>query len=198
MTLSIFYPPRLIRFVAALYFTSSFTIEKIFELKLCELSGQSCVVTISYNLANSMKSLTLYRWLCSGMIAVLVALGLGSKAYSGWAEAWVNGYSGDLFYQMFWIWLVGAWWVRGSVPMMALVTFMASALIECSQLIEFPAAWQAQFWWRWLLGSHFSWADFVHYAVGSALGAVSLSWLRKRLSIAYADKNSAQRMVGGG
>jgi hypothetical protein len=145
-----------------------------------------------------MKSLTLYRLLCSGVIAILVALGLGSKAYSGWAEAWVHGYSGDLFYQMFWIWLVGAWWVRWPVRAIAIATFIASALIECSQLIEFPAAWQAQLWWRWLLGSHFSIADFVYYAAGSALGAVSLSWLRQRLGVTRANKNSAQRMVGGG
>lgn len=55
-----------------------------------------------------MKALTGYRLLCSIVIGILVALGLGSKAYGGWGQDWVRSYSGDVVYEMFWIWLVGA------------------------------------------------------------------------------------------
>ncbi|MGB3295455.1 MAG: DUF2809 domain-containing protein [Phormidesmis sp.] len=127
-----------------------------------------------------MKALTLYRLLCSIVIGILVALGLGSKAYSGWGQTWVQSYSGDVFYEMFWIWLVGAWRMQWRSRHIAAVTFIVSALIECSQLVPFPTQWQVQLWWRLLLGSQFSWADFFYYAVGCGLGAVSLSWLRQR------------------
>ncbi len=142
-----------------------------------------------------MKALTSYRFLGSIVIGLLVALGLGSKAYGGWGQDWVRGYSGDVFYEMFWIWLVGAWWVQWRSRSIAAVTFIISALIECSQLIPFPVQWQAQLWWRLLLGNQFSWADFFYYAIGCGLGAVSLSGLQQRFGIAYGDRNGIERMV---
>ncbi len=131
--------------------------------------------------------MTLYRLLCSVVILILVALGLGSKAYSGWGEAWVQGYSGDLLYQMFWIWLVGSVKVRWRVENIAAIAFLISAIIECSQLIPFPAAWQAQLWWRLLLGTRFSGLDFVYYAIGCVVGAISLSWLKRRMGLKSAQ-----------
>lgn len=145
-----------------------------------------------------MKALTGYRLLDSIAIGLLVALGLGSKAYDGWGQNWVRSYSGDVVYEMFWIWLVGVWRVQWRSHSIAIFTFVVSALIECSQIIPFPIQWQAQLWWRLLLGSQFSWADFLYYAVGCGLGAVSLSCLRQKLGIAHGDRNSIERMVSRG
>ena len=134
-----------------------------------------------------MKAYTGYRLLCFVGIGLLVALGLGSKAYSGWGQDWVRNYSGDVLYEMLWIWLVGAWRVKWRSRPIAVTVFIITALIECAQLIPFPPQWQAQLWWRLLLGTQFSWADFFYYAIGCGLGAVSLSWLRQRFGIAYGD-----------
>ncbi len=129
------------------------------------------------------KMLMLYLLICAVVLVVLVALGLGSKAYSGWGQGWIHDFSGDVLYEMFWIWLFGAWQLRWRVKRIAIATFLVTALIEFSQIIPFPPAWQAQLWWRLLLGSAFSWPDFVCYAAGCGLGAISLSWLRNRLGL---------------
>ncbi len=127
--------------------------------------------------------LTLYRLICAVVLLVLVVLGLGSKFYSGWAQGWIHNFSGDVLYEMFWIWLVGAWQLRWRVGRIAIATFLITAAIEISQLIPFPDAWQAQLWWRLLLGTSFSWPDFPCYAAGCWLGAISLSWLRNRMGL---------------
>ena len=95
-----------------------------------------------------MKSVLLYRFLCGVAIALIVALGLGTKFYSSWEPAWISDFLGDALYEMAWIWLVGVIWVRWRVERIAIAVFLITALIECSQLIDFPAAWKAQLWWR--------------------------------------------------
>ncbi|MEL7330495.1 MAG: DUF2809 domain-containing protein [Cyanobacteria bacterium J06559_1] len=132
-----------------------------------------------------MKAITRYRLLCSVCLGVLVALGLCSK-FSGttWGYAWVNDMAGDALYEIFWIWLVGSTKVCWRVGRIAIATFLVTATIECTQLIAFPEAWTAQLWWRLLLGTHFSWLDFIYYALGCTVGALSLIWLRARLGLA--------------
>ncbi len=160
---------------------------------VCELARSTSVAIGSGNkshlttmmLANSLKPLTRYRIFCSVVIAILVALGLGSKVYSGWAQGWVNHSSGDVLYEMLWIWLVGSWRVRWSVKRIVIATFLITAIIEFTQLIPFPAVWQAQLWWRLLLGSTFTLGDFFHYAIGCILGAFTLIWTQRRLIPSY-------------
>ncbi|MGB3767292.1 MAG: DUF2809 domain-containing protein [Phormidesmis sp.] len=129
-----------------------------------------------------MKPLTLYRLLCIGAIALIVALGLSTKAYTGWGYEWVNNCFGDVLYEMAWIWFAGAIKPRWAASKIAIAIFIITSAIEFSQLISFPDAWTDQLWWRLLLGTHFDWGDFLYYAVGCVLGAVSLIWLRRSLS----------------
>jgi hypothetical protein len=136
-----------------------------------------------YQMTRFTKVPLLYRLICAAVLLVLVALGLGSKAYSGWGQGWIHDFSGDVLYEMFWIWLVGGWQLRWRVERIAIATFIITAIIEVSQLIAFPAAWQTQLWWRLLLGTSFSWPDFPCYAAGALLGAISLTWLRNRLNL---------------
>ncbi|MEM9089880.1 MAG: DUF2809 domain-containing protein, partial [Cyanobacteria bacterium P01_F01_bin.53] len=81
-----------------------------------------------------MKALTGYRLCCAVVLGVWVALGLASKFSGTWGYAWVNDFSGDALYEMFWIWLVGSWKVRWRVAWIAIATFLVTAAIECSQL----------------------------------------------------------------
>lgn len=131
---------------------------------------------------------------CSGL-ALWLALGLGSKAYSGWGEGWVHNYAGDIVYEIFWIWLVGAYRLSWPIRPIAIAVFVATSLIEFSQLLPIPAAWQAQLWWRLLLGTHFAWADFSYYALGCLIGGLSLGGVRshlRRLGAANASNFSSQ------
>jgi len=139
-----------------------------------------------------MKALTGYRLLCSVCMGLLVTLGLCSKFSGTWGYAWVNDMAGDALYEMFWIWLVGSLKVRWRVGRIAIATFLVTSVIECSQLIPFPQAWTAQLWWRLLLGTHFSWPDFIYYALGCVLGGVSLRWLRVRFGLAMPGATGAR------
>ncbi|MEO0758090.1 MAG: DUF2809 domain-containing protein [Cyanobacteria bacterium J06648_16] len=128
-----------------------------------------------------MRSHLTHRLILAAGIALMVALGLGSKAYSGPAARWVNDYSGDILYEIFWIWLIGWFWPRCRSRSVALGVFCVTAVIEFTQLIPFPPQWQAHILWRLLLGTSFSVWDFVYYAVGSLLGGWSLAMLQRRL-----------------
>jgi len=121
-----------------------------------------------------------YRLVLAIGIALMVALGLGSKAYAGRGATWVNHYSGDIVYEVFWIWLVGWFWPRCRAWWVAIAVFLITAVIEFTQLIPFPAAWQSNILWRLLLGTSFSIWDFPYYAIGSALGGLSLAYWQRR------------------
>lgn len=133
--------------------------------------------------AKTMRNVTFYRLLNAIVLGLVVALGLGSKAYSGWGQSWINHFSGDILYEIFWIWLVGAWKVRWRSHHIATVIFVLTAMIEITQLIPVPPSWQAQLWWRLLLGTTFSWADFLYYAIGCILGGLSLFWLKQQFGL---------------
>lgn len=112
-----------------------------------------------------------------------MALGVSKTIYKSWGYLTLFDMVGDVLYEMTWIWFVGAWRVHWSVKKIAIATFLATALVEASQLIPFPKTWTTQLWWRLLLGTHFVWLDFVYYAIGCLLGGISLSWIRKRFGI---------------
>ena len=140
-----------------------------------------------------MRSLTLYRCLCLLGVGVLVAFGVAKTVFNSWGYIWLLDLSGDVIYEVAWIWIVGAWKVRWPVRRIAIATFTVTSLIEISQLIPFPNDWVTQLWWRLLLGTHFAWPDFLYYAVGCCLGGISLSWLRKRLGIRYASRHNLRK-----
>ena len=122
-----------------------------------------------------------YRLINAIGLGILVALGLGSKAYQGWGQVWIQHYSGDIVYEVFWIWLIGFFKPRGKATLIATAVFLATSAIEFSQLIPFPPAWKANLLWKLLLGSQFALWDFPHYALGSLLGGLSLGILQKQL-----------------
>jgi hypothetical protein len=124
-----------------------------------------------------------YRWWLGLALGVLIALGLGSKAYSGWGSGWVNRFGGDVLYVMFWIGLVGWLQPRWAVWRITLVVTLATCAIEFSQLITVPTEWTDQLWWRLLLGVHFSWWDFPHYGLGAVLGGLGLAGLQRYFGV---------------
>ena len=113
-------------------------------------------------------------------LMVITPLGLLSKAYTGIGQQWVQDYSGDILYEIFWC-LVSFWFIpsvkdlnqlRNITIKIALWVFMITCVIEVSQLWFYlvPDAIRFSLIWRLLLGSGFAWWDFPHYALGSLIG----------------------------
>jgi len=103
-----------------------------------------------------------------------------SKAYTGIAQEWVQDYSGDVLYEIFWC-LVIFWFIPSIKDLdklssitikIALSVFVVTCAIEVSQLWFHlvPHAISYSLIWRMLLGVGFSWWDFPHYALGSLIG----------------------------
>ncbi|MEM1367883.1 MAG: DUF2809 domain-containing protein [Cyanobacteria bacterium P01_H01_bin.15] len=116
-------------------------------------------------------------------LAILVILGLASKRYQGWEAEWVNHFAGDILYVLFWV-LLAAWIFPGqSRTKLAGIVLAVTCLIEALQLLQTePIVQLRSTWWGpWLLGTTFSWADFVYYALGGILAWLWLGWLRLNL-----------------
>jgi len=128
----------------------------------------------------AMQKLLNRRALILLSLLVITPVGLLSKAYTGIGQEWVQDYSGDVLYEIFWC-LAAFWFVRPGQSAIALrdITikialgvFIITCAIEVSQLWFHlvPVGVRSSFVWRMLLGSGFAWWDFPHYALGSLIG----------------------------
>ena len=128
------------------------------------------------------------RILIAIALLIITPLGILSKKYTGIGQAWVQDYSGDVLYEVFWC-LVIFWFVRPIKDLtklsktsfkIALGVFLVTCAIEVSQLWFHlvPEALRSSFLWRMTLGAGFAWWDFPHYALGSLLGY----WLLCKIS----------------
>jgi hypothetical protein len=110
-------------------------------------------------------------------LLIVVPLGFAAKFYGGPGGWWVRDYGAGVLYEVFWILLVSAARPSLNPAGVALGVFVVTCALEFLQLWH-PApleAIRATFLGRTLIGSTFSWWDFPHYAIGSALGAWSAS-----------------------
>ena len=114
-------------------------------------------------------------------LIVITPLGFLSKAYTGIGQQWVQDYSGDVLYEIFWC-LVIFWFMTPVIDLkklrnitikIALWVFTITSVIEVSQLWFYlvPDAIRSSLVWRLMLGSGFAWWDFPHYALGSLIGS---------------------------
>ncbi len=108
------------------------------------------------------------------LIIIIIPLGLLSKEYQGIGANWINDFSGDILYEVFWCLFVSLFFrnSRQVINKIAMSVFLITCIIEISQL------WQTGFL-RWirsytigklLLGTTFSWLDFPHYLLGCFVG----------------------------
>ncbi len=69
------------------------------------------------------------------IISVFNPLGLFPKVYVGIGQEWINGYSGDILYEIFWC-LVFFWFfpVRKAITIIPLWVFIITSAIEFAQL----------------------------------------------------------------
>ena len=107
------------------------------------------------------------------LLLIIIPLGLFSKAYGGIGQTWVNDYSGDILYEIFWC-LCFFWFFPSKKAVVAIPigVFLVTSVIEVSQLFfhRVPIFLRETIIWKLLLGSTFVWWDFPHYALGCFLG----------------------------
>jgi hypothetical protein len=113
---------------------------------------------------------------------VVTPLGFGFKLYNGPAQWWFNDYGAGLLYEIFWILIVFLIFPKERLVLKIPVwVFIITCVLEILQLWN-PLVLQAirsSFIGRALIGTTFSWWDFVHYAVGCFIGWLWLRWLVK-------------------
>ncbi len=107
------------------------------------------------------------------MLCLLVPLGLGTKFYNGPFEGWVHSFAGDIFYPMFWLFLIFFMKPEWPVTPVSGVVFLACTLIEITQLFSTPVLQflRSSFIGRTLIGTHFIFMDILYYAMGCIFGA---------------------------
>ncbi len=106
------------------------------------------------------------------MIALVVALGLGSRRYAGHLPGFVAAYAGDTLWALVTFLGIGLLLPRASTWRVALLAMSFSAAIEVSQLYHAP--WIDSIRHTTLgglvLGYGFVWSDLACYALGVGLG----------------------------
>jgi len=105
------------------------------------------------------------------VVLLLTPIGFYTKFYHGPGYNWVNSYAGDIFYPMFWFFVLIFLKPRMSPVKAAVIIFIFSTVIEFSQLLSFPLLEFARssFVGRTVFGVRFVAADMLYYAVGCLL-----------------------------
>lgn len=125
-----------------------------------------------------------------GVVAVVTPLGFATKLYAGPGAAWVGGYLGGFFYVLFFSFVILSLAPEVSPARAAAVVLAITCVLEFLQLWHPPLLERirASFLGRALIGSTFSWGDFVYYGLG-ALAAPVLA----RCARSFAGRASARR-----
>jgi len=105
-------------------------------------------------------------------VCLLVPLGIGSKLYRGPGSTFIVGYSGGFIYVWLWIFVVLAVRPGLSISRVTVGVFVATCMVEVLQLVRgvpWLDAFRSTFVGHGLLGSTFSWGDFVCYALAAGV-----------------------------
>jgi hypothetical protein len=116
------------------------------------------------------------------VLAALIPLGLGSKAYQGSAADWLNNDFVGICYVVAWCLGVALLWPKLAAWKNALAVFLGTCIVEVLQLSEwYPITWARSFAvGRILLGTTFVWSDFLYYTFGAMTAFLLLRSLQKR------------------
>lgn len=132
-------------------------------------------------LGTTMLKSRLFRKRLLLSLLILTPLGFYTKFYQGPAAFWIANSFGGVLYEIFWILLIQMCRPTASPLRIGIFVFAATSGLEFLQLWhpEFLEAVRANFLGRTLIGTSFTWSDFLYYAVGCSLGVFWLFCLRK-------------------
>jgi hypothetical protein len=102
------------------------------------------------------------------LLLCVIPLGFYTKFYAGPGHVWIHKYGGDVFYPIFWIYVILFFKPKIDVIRSAVVVFMFSTLIEFSQLLSHPLLEiiRKTFIGRTIIGTDFESIDILYYLVG--------------------------------
>lgn len=112
------------------------------------------------------------RYISIVLLLFVIPLGFSTKFYHGVYESWVHNYAGDIFYPMFWMYLILLVFPQLSVCWTGIIVFVFSTAIELSQLSSWSVLeyFRQSFLGRTIFGVSFSWTDVRYYAIGCFFG----------------------------
>lgn len=111
-------------------------------------------------------------------LLILIPVGIWSKFYTGFGHQWFNNYAGDILYNIFWSLFIFLLIPRKKTIIYApLLVFFISCFLEILQLIQTPLLIYIRSFLlgQLLIGTTFSWWDFIYYFWGCL---ISWFWLR--------------------
>jgi hypothetical protein len=114
-------------------------------------------------------------------LLIIVPLGFYSKFYSGYAARWVNNSLGGVLYVIFWC-LFAFLLLSNTKPWK-----IAAAIFTITCALEFLQLWhppfleflRSNFAGRTVLGTSFSWSDFLYYLAGGGIGWLWMKFIKK-------------------
>ena len=111
-------------------------------------------------------------------------MGFLFKFYTGSAHEWFNNNGAAVFYEIFWcVFVFLLWNSRKAVGQIPVWVFGVTCGLEFLQLWHPPILeFRSTFIGPALIGTTFSWWDFLHYVLGCVLGWL---WLRQIAVIAW-------------
>ena len=115
------------------------------------------------------------------LIFIIVPIGFYSKFYSGPGKDWINNSLGGVLYEIFWCLFIFLFLIKIKIWKIAVSVFIATCILEVMQLwhpqsLEYIRSF---FLGRTLIGTSFSWFDFIYYLIGSIIGYLLLNRLQR-------------------
>jgi hypothetical protein len=125
-------------------------------------------------------SLRAIRLWTGASLLIIVPLGFCTKFYSGPAANWVNNSLGGVFYEVFWCLLIFLFLDAGKPRVIAIWVLILTCCLEFLQLFHPPflELLRGTFIGRTILGTSFTWSDFLYYFLGCGVGWLWMRWLR--------------------
>ena len=122
------------------------------------------------------------RWLYAILLAITVALGLGSRRYGPALSDVIARYAGDALWATMVMWIYALILPRASTARLAILALATAYAVELSQLLR--TSWlnvaRETRVGALVLGQGFLWSDLVCYAVGVGIGVMlDARWFRK-------------------
>lgn len=113
------------------------------------------------------------------LLFLVTVTGFATKFYSGPGGFWVNNSFSAVFYELFWCLVLFILFPSMPPWKIAATVLLVTCFLEFLQMWHPPFLQYIRsfFIGRALIGTSFTWSDFLYYAIGSGLGWVLLKRL---------------------